>query len=112
LASTIEPQSLKNALQHASKALTALGFGENHLFSNDVGSVLRKTATWLLLAKRPFHAKELSHACVFYTFSEKFNYICDPPPECCNGTIKTNVLQFKQKYLDLVRWVDQSTKGF
>jgi len=112
LTSTVEPQSLKNALQHASKALTALGFSENHLLSNDVGSVLRKSASWLLLAKRPFHAKELSYACVFYILSEKFNLVCDPPPEFCNGIIKTNVLQFEQKYLDLVRWVDQSTKGF
>jgi hypothetical protein len=111
LVQTVEPQSLKNALQHASKALIALGFGENHVFSNEVGSVLRKSASWLLLAKCKFHSKELADACIFYVF-QKYNYVCNPPPKRNNGTIKTNVLQFKQKYLDLVRWVDQSTKGF
>ena len=111
LTSTVEPQSLKNALQHASKTLTALGFGENHVFSNEIGSVLRKSAVWLLLAKCKFHSKELADACIYYTFT-KYNYVCDPPPKRNNGTIETNVLQFKQKYLDLVRWIDQSTKGF
>jgi len=111
LTSTVEPQSLKNALQHASKALIALGFGENHVFSNEVGSVLRKSAVWLLLAKCKFHSKELADACIYYTFT-KYNYVCNPPPKRNNGTIETNVLKFKQKYLDLVRWIDQSTKGF
>jgi hypothetical protein len=107
----VEPTPLKNALQNASKALIALGFGENHLFSNEVGSVLRKSAVWLLLAKCKFKSKELADACIYYTFT-KYNYVCDPPPKRNNGTIETNVLQFRQKYLDLVRWVDQSTKGF
>ena len=111
LTSTVEPQSLKNALQHASKTLIALGFGENHVFSNEVGSVLRKSAVWLLLAKCKFHSKELADACIYYTFT-KYNYVCNPPPKRNNGTIETNVLKFKQKYLDLVRWIDQSTKGF
>jgi hypothetical protein len=111
LASTIEPQALKNALQHASKALTILGFAENHLLSNDTGSLLRKATSWLLIAKCKFHSKELAHASIYYVL-KKYGMSPEPPEKRNNGTVETVVLKFNAKYIDLITWIDQSTRGF
>jgi hypothetical protein len=108
---TVEPPAMKKCLEIASVKLIILGFDANHVIANDVGSLLRKLTIFCMLSKINCSSKELADAALYYTL-KKHGYEPDPPPQRNNGTIETNTLKFREKFLRLCRLLDAQTRDF
>lgn len=111
LTQTVEPPPLKKALEIASKTLTRLKFNENHLISNDVGALLRKLMAFCIIAKLDITPKQAADACIYYVL-RKYGYSPNPPAKIENGQVKTHLLNFPEKLLNLCFIIYAQTKTF
>jgi hypothetical protein len=93
-------------LECASQKLILLGFGDDHIISNDTGGLLRKLVAWLRFNKVPYRAPSLADAVIYYVLTEYYKLKPNPPPERNNGTIQTNTLKFQEKELQTIQWFD------
>jgi hypothetical protein len=107
IASPLESQSDHEILEYASQKLILLGFGKDHIVSNEVGALIRKLTAWLRYQKIPYHITSLADAIIYYVLTEYHRMQADPPPKRNNGTIETNTLKFREKELRLIEWFDQ-----
>jgi hypothetical protein len=107
ISSPTESTETHRILECASQKLILLGFGDDHIISNDVGGLIRKLVGWLRFSKTPYRAPSLADAIIYYVLTDYYKLKPNPPPERNNGTIQTNVLKFREKELQTIQWFDQ-----
>jgi len=107
ISSPMEPAETHRILECASQKLTLLGFGDDHIISNDVGGLIRKLVAWLRFSKTPYRAPSLADAAIYYVLTFQYGLKPNPPAKRNNGTVETNTLKFREKELQTIEWLFQ-----